>query len=271
MNKAISELQTIKHRLLDTWSAGDWGLIARGLRGSAEAFLDDVTVSPDERVLDVACGDGQLAIPAARAGARSTGIDIAEKWVEQARQRAKDEGLNVQFDVGDVESMPYEAESFDTVFSLIGAMFAPRPEVAMTEMLRVCRPGGRIIMGNWTPEGKIGEFFRIIARYAPPPDMPSPLLWGDENCVRGRFGDQVSDLRLNRRLLHFDYPMPPEEVVQHYFEHFGPTRKAFESLDETNQTALRRDLEQLWRNGNQGGKGTTQIDAEILEVVAVRR
>lgn len=271
MNTATSELESLKHRLLETWSAGNWGLIARGLRRSAEGFLDDLEVSPGERLLDVACGDGQLAVPAARAGARAVGIDIAPAWIEQARDRTESEGLDIRFDVGDVEDMPYETESFDTVVSLIGAMFAPRPDVAASEMLRVCRPGGRVVMGNWTPEGTVGDFFRIVASHAPPPDMPSPLMWGDEDCVRERFGDSVSELRLNRRLLHFDYPMPPEQVVAHYLEHFGPTRKAFESLDEEGQASLRGELLQLWEANNQDSSGaTTRSDAEILEVVAVK-
>lgn len=271
MNKAATDLATIKQRLFKTWTAGDWGIIARGLQQGAERFFDDLGVSPDERVLDAACGTGQLAIPAARAGAPATGIDIAEAWIEQARERAAAEGLDIRFDVGDVEDMPYESESFDVVLSLIGAMFAPRPEVATSELFRVCRPGGRVIMGNWTPEGFVGDFFRTIGRHAPPPDMPSPLLWGDEDCVRERFGERVSSLQMNRRMLRLDYPLPPSELVHHYLEHFGPTRTAFESLDGPGQNALLADLQALWTERNEAGDGATRIEAEFLEVIAVRR
>lgn len=267
----VSELETLKDRLLATWSAGDYGLIAQGLQRSAEEFIDDLSVSSGERVLDVACGSGQLAIPAARAGASVTGIDIAENWIEQARSRAGFEELDIRFDVGDAEAMPYDDHSFDTVMTLIGAMFAPRPDRALCEILRVCRPGGRIVMGNWTPEGFVGELFRTVGRHAPPPDMPSPLLWGEEDTVRERFGNDVSQLNARRRMLHFYYPMPPAEVANHYLEYFGPVRKAYESLDEKGKEALRSDIEALWSDHNVGIDGTTEADGEILEIVATRR
>lgn len=271
MKRDDSDIQTLKEGLKATWTAGDWGMIARGLERSAEGFLERVGVSPGERLLDVACGNGQLAVPAARAGAEAAGIDIAENWIEQARARAAAGNLDIRFDVGDVEAMPYEDERFDTVISLIGAMFAPRPELAVSEMLRVCRPGGRIVMGNWTPEGLVGRFFKIVGKYVPPPAMPSPLLWGDEDTVRERLTGGATDLRMSRQYLHFDYPMPASEIAAHYFEHFGPTRKAHEALDEPGREALASELSALWVENNQASDGTTQVDAEILEVVARRR
>jgi len=271
MNDQTDEITGLKAALHDTWSAGDYGLVASGLERSAGAFLDRMRVSSGQAVLDVACGTGQLAIPAARAGARVTGVDISAPWINQADRRARAEGLAACFDVGDVESLPYDSDEFDTVISLIGAMFAPRPALAASEMLRVCQPGGRIIMGNWTAEGFVGDFFRLVGGYSPPPDMPSPLLWGDEDTVRQRFADGVSELRLDRSSLHFDYPMAPPEVARHYCEHFGPTRKVWESLDQAGQGALQADLTRLWGDRNQADDGTTQVDAEILEIVAVRR
>lgn len=262
------DIGDLKQKLKTTWSAGDYGLIAKGLEKSAEEFLARVSVAPGERVLDVACGAGQLAIPAARAGAQVIGIDIAENWIAQARERAKAEGLDVRFDIGDAEAMPYEDAEFDIVLSLIGAMFAPRPERVTSELLRVTRPGGRIVMGNWTAEGFVGDFFKTVAKYAPPPPIPSPLLWGDEATVRERFGSGVSELNFTRSMMHFDYPMQPAEVVEHYLEHFGPTRQAVAKLDRDGREALRGDLEKLWRDANQASDGTTQVDAEILEVVA---
>lgn len=270
MSTQTAEIGDLKQRLHGTWAAGDYGKIARGLQRSAEAFLDDIGVQPGEELLDIACGAGQLAIPAARAGARVTGLDLAEQWIEQARERAAAEGLEARFDVGDAEALPYDDAGFDVIVSLIGVMFAPRPEVATAEMLRVCRPGGRIVLGNWTAEGFVGEFFRTVAAHVPPPDMPSPLLWGNEDTVRERLGPHVSELRLARRMLHFDYPMAPPEVAHHYFAHFGPTRKAWESLDEDGRQALHADLESLWQRHNQADDGTTQVDGEILEVIATR-
>jgi SAM-dependent methyltransferase len=264
------ELTELKERLRDTWTAGDYGRIARGLQQSAEDFLGGVPVGKGDALLDIACGTGQVAIPAARAGARVTGLDLAEQWIAQARERAAAEGLDVQFDVGDAEALPYGDDEFDIVISLIGVMFAPRPDVATAEMLRVCRPGGRIVLGNWTPEGFVGRFFKTVGTHVPPPDMASPLLWGDEDTVRERLGPHVRDLRIIRRHIHFDYPMPPAAVVSHYVEHFGPVRNAHRTLDADGRKALESDLEALWSEHNQADDGSTQVDGEILEIVALR-
>ncbi len=270
MSNQAPELAELKERLHGTWSAGDYGLIARGLQRSAEAFLERADLAAGEDLLDIACGTGQLTIPAARAGANATGLDLAEEWIEQARNRAAAENLDVRFDVGDAEALPYDDGRFDTVISLIGVMFAPRPEVATAEMVRVCRPGGRIVLGNWTAEGFVGEFFRTVSAHVPPPDVPSPLSWGNEETVRERLGPYVSDLRVSRGMLHFDYPMSPPDVAHHYFAHFGPAKLAYESLDDAGRRALYDDLHQLWERHNQADNGTTRTDGEILEVVAVR-
>jgi ubiquinone/menaquinone biosynthesis C-methylase UbiE len=158
----------------------------------------------------VACGAGQISIPAARAGARVTGVDIATNSIEQARARAQDEGLDARFEEGDAEMLPYEDASFDLVVSLIGAMFAPRPERVAAELVRVCRPGGRIVMANWTPEGFVGQMFKIIGKHVPPPAlMSSPLLWGDEATVRERLSDGVAELHVTKRQYPFYYPSSP--------------------------------------------------------------
>lgn len=270
MTQQTTDYSELKSALHATWSAGDYGLIAKGMERSAEDFLERASIESGESVLDIACGAGQLAIPAARAGARVTGLDVAEEWIIQARARAAEEGLEARFDVGDAEQLPYDDASFDVVISLIGVMFAPRPEVATAEMLRVCRPGGRIILGNWTPEGFVGEFFRTISSHVPPPDMPSPLLWGDADTVRQRLEPHVSRLQIARSHLHFDYPMPPSQLVAHYINHFGPARNAHAKLDEEGRRAFLDDLIALWQRHSQTDDGTTQVDGEILEVVAVR-
>jgi SAM-dependent methyltransferase len=264
------DLDALKERLKATWSAGDYGLIARGLEQSAEDFLADKNIASGERVLDAACGTGQLAIPAARRGAAVTGLDIAAAWIGQARDRAEAEALDIRFDVADAEAMPYPDGSFDVVLSLIGVMFAPRPERVVSELLRVCRPGGRIILGNWTREGLIGTFFQTVGQYAPPPDMPSPLLWGDEEVVRARLGHGVHALTLRRRMLRFDYPMPPADLADHFLTHFGPTQRAAAALDDGGRQALRGDLERLWAARNAARDGGTEVEGEILEVMAVR-
>lgn len=265
------EFMALKDQLKATWTTGDYGRVAEGLTGGAEVFFSRLPVERGTRLLDVACGSGQIAIPAARAGARVTGVDIAENWIEQARERAAGEDLDIRFDVGDAEDLPFDDASFDVTVSLIGAMFAPRPERVAAELLRVTRPGGNVIMGNWTSESFVGEFFRTVGRHAPPPEMPSPLLWGDEATVRERFGDNVSDLRLTRLPYEFHHDDSPAAVVDFYCEHFGPVKQALASLNTDQGTALRKDLLELWLRHNQAEDGTTRVIGEILEVVAITK
>ena len=268
-----TEMQSLKTRLKATWMAGDYGHFAQYLEPGALEFFARLHVQAGTRMLDVACGAGQVAIPAARSGAHVTGDDIATNSIEQARARAQDEGLEARFEEGDAEMLPYEDASFDLVVSLIGAMFAPRPERVAAEVVRVCRPGGRIVMGNWTPEGFVGQMFKTIGKHVPPPPlMPSPLLWGDEASVRERLRDGVADLRLTKRRYPFDYPFPPSEVVEHFRTYYGPMNRAFAALDAAGQAeGLRGDLEQLWTEHNSATDGTTRYESEYLEVVAVRR
>ena len=267
-----TEMESLKGRLKATWMAGDYGHFAKYLEPSALEFLARLPIQVGTHLLDVACGAGQIAIPAARAGAQVTGVDIATNSIEQARARAQAEGLNVRFDEGDAEMLPYEDASFDLVVSLFGAMFAPRPERVAAELVRVCRPGGQIVMGNWTPEGFVGQLFKTIGKHVPPPPlMPSPLLWGNEATVGERLHDDgVAELHLTKRQYPFYYPFPPSEVVEHFRTYYGPTNRAFAALDGAGQAALRRDLEQLWTEHNSATDSTTRYDSEYLEVIAVR-
>lgn len=265
------EMQALKARLKAMWMAGDYGHFAHYLEPGAMAFFPSLQISAGDRVLDVACGAGQLALPAARAGADVTGVDIATNLIGQARDRARAEGLEIRFEEADAEDLPYEDGSFDIVFSLIGAMFAPRPERVAAELVRVCRPGGRIVMGNWTPGGFVGQMFKTHGRHVPPPPaMPSPVLWGDEATVRERFGDGVADLRLTRKRYPMKYPFPPSEVVEFFRTYYGPSNRAFAALDADGQQALRSDLEALWSAHNRATDGTTALGAEYLEVAAIR-
>lgn len=265
------EMEALKARLKATWMAGDYGHFARYLEPGALEFLARLAVKPGTQMLDVACGAGQIAIPAARAGVRVTGIDIASNLIEQARARATAEGLDVRFDEGDAEMLPLEDAAFDLVVSLIGAMFAPRPERVAAELVRVCRPGGRIVMANWTPEGHVGQMFKIIGKHAPPPPlMPSPMKWGDEATVRERLADGIANLETTKRLYPMIYPFPPAEVVELFLVYYGPTNRAFGGLDTAGQGALRNDLEQLWADNNRATDGSTHVEAEYLEVVAIR-
>ena len=268
------EMEALKARLKATWMSGDYGHFATYLEPGALEFLSRINIEPGARVLDVACGAGQIAIPMSRAGAKVTGVDIATNLIEQARARAQAENLDAHFDEGDAEMLPYPDSSFDLVVSLIGAMFAPQPERVAAELKRVCRPGGKIIMANWTPSGFVGQMFKIHGKHVPSPAiMPPPVKWGDEGTVRERLNDGISHLKLSRRLYPFRYPFPPAEVVQFFRTYYGPSYKAFAALDALyeKQSALREELEQLWTEHNLASDGTTAVEAEYLEVVAIRQ
>ncbi|MDQ3801769.1 MAG: methyltransferase domain-containing protein [Acidobacteriota bacterium] len=266
------EMNELKSKLHSTWTAGDFGQIAKSYEASAAEFIERLNLQPGTCVLDVACGTGNLSLPAARARAVVTGVDIAANLIEQARANAERVGLVIQFDVGDAENLPYDDASFDAVVTMFGAMFAPRPEIVAAELKRVCRSGGTIAMANWTPGGFIGQMFKLTGKHVPPPKlMPSPILWGDEATVEERLGgDGIADLKMTRREVTFKYPFSPIEVVEHFRLYYGPTQKAFGALDESGQAALRRDLEQLWTENNQGAGGITEVKSEYLEVIARR-
>jgi SAM-dependent methyltransferase len=266
-----NDFDALKSRLKTTWMTGDYDVFSRYMEKDAECFFQRLGVKPGTRLLDVGCGAGQLALIAARAGARVTGCDISTNWLETARARAAAEGLDATFDEGDAESLPYEDGQFDAVVSLIGAMFATRPVRVAAELTRVCRPGGLIAMANWTPGGFIGQMFKTISKHIAPSGMPSQVLWGDEATVRDRLRFGIGDLKCTPRFYTFDYPFPPEEVVEFYRVNYGPTSRAFASLDAKGQEELRRELISLWSANNTAADGTTKVDAEYLEVIATRR
>jgi len=269
--KSPAELESLKARMKATWMAGDFGVIGRSHERAAEEFIARRSLAPGTHVLDVACGTGNLAIVAARGGARVTGVDIATNLLQQARTRAETEQLAIQFDEGDAERLPYADEAFDVVVSMFGVMFAPHPDVAAAELVRVCRPGGTIALANWTPTGFTGQTFKAVARHCPPPvNTPPPTQWGDESIVRQRLRDGILDLRMTRRTATFSFPYPPAQVVETFRTYFGPISNAFAALDPNGQAALRRELEQLWFAHNRATDGTTAVDSEYLEIVATR-
>ena len=199
-----------------------------------------------------------------------TGCDIASNWLAQARRRAAAEGLSVAFDEGDAEALPYGDDTFDAVVSLIGAIFAPRPERVAAELTRVCRPGGIIAMANWTGPGFVGQMFKTIAKHIAPSGMPSPLLWGDEPTVRERLKSGVATVECSRHLYELSYPFSPADVVKFFRENYGPMTRAFASIGEEGKRQLRGELTDLWSRCNRATDGTTRVDAEYLQVVAVR-
>ncbi|UQN08682.1 class I SAM-dependent methyltransferase [Deinococcus sp. QL22] len=265
------EMQAFKARLKATWESGDYGVFAQYLEPGALVFLRGLNLKAPERLLDVACGAGQLVIPASREGIDAVGVDIASNLIAQARHRAEAEGLSARFDEGDAEDLPYPDASFEVISSLFGAMFAPRPNLVAAELVRVCTHGGRIVLGNWTPASFIGGMFKVMGRHVPPPTlMPSPMLWGDESVVRERLSSGLRELSVERTPYPFAYPFDPARVVEFFRTFYGPTNRAFAALDDAGQAALRADLEAHWTEHNQATDGTTRLESELLVVRGVR-
>jgi SAM-dependent methyltransferase len=266
------ETDALKAKLRAVWNAGDFGVIAKSFESGAAGFAEELGIKAGTEVLDVACGNGNTAIPIAKAGASVTGVDLASYLIEQAKERSVKEGVKVTFEVGDAEDLPYADASFGGVVTMFGAMFAPRPDVVAGELIRVCKPGGFVSMANWTPEGFIGQMFKVTGKHVPPPaGMPSPLLWGNEETVRERFSSGVADIQLQREQMRFDFPFGPKETVEHFRQYYGPTQKAFDTLGADGQAALREDLERLWADANIAADGTTVVFSEYLNVRAVRQ
>lgn len=270
---SIPNIDEIKLKMKTAWNAGDYGTFATYMEPGAIEILNGWEIAPGETLLDVACGAGQISIPAARAGVKVTGVDISPNWIAFARKRAEKEGLDARFDEGDAESLPYDDNTFDVVATIVGAMFAPQPDKVASELLRVCKPGGRILMVNWTPEGMVGHMFREIGKHAKPPaGVVPPVLWGDEKTVRERFLDGIDSLRLTRKYYPlWSYPFEPAELVQFFFDYYGPTEKAYASLDDEGRASLRKGLETVFSNFNTSNNGKTTLKAEYLEVEAVKK
>jgi SAM-dependent methyltransferase len=251
------------------WTAGDFLPIARSFATGAEEFVARLSLRPGESVLDVACGTGNLAIPAARTGARVTGVDIAPNLIAKARQEAKRIGRIIAFDVGDAEALPYPDAQFDNTVTMFGAMFAYRPGRAAAELLRVTRPGGRVAMANWTPEGFLGKLLRIHAAVVPPPaGLPSPLLWGERAVVEERFGDRVAMLSTTRRSLELRFPLPPAAVTELFAACYGPTVTTLRAAGPDGACRLRGELTRLFNDHNLADDGTTVVSGEYLDVQA---
>lgn len=267
-------MQQLKESMRAAWMAGDFGMIAKATTLGAEDFVTRLDIPPDAHVLDVACGTGNTAIPLARRGARVTGVDIAPNLLEQARERAAAEGLDITFHEGDAEQLPYPNATFDAVVTMFGAMFAPRHEVVAAEFVRVLKPGGLLAMANWTPSGFAGQMFRVTARHAGAPlGVTPPVHWGHAKIVRDRLAGSFENVELEAVAIEFDIPASPAGAVSFFRTYFGPTQAAFDSLDEAGQSALAVDLEALWAGANKAPDpaSRTIIENEYLQVIARRR
>ncbi|MDF1503273.1 class I SAM-dependent methyltransferase [Roseisolibacter sp. H3M3-2] len=262
----------LRERSRRIWSAGDYDRVSAGFREGAEAFVARRQLRAGQRVLDAACGSGNLTIPAARTGAAVAGLDLVPSLLADARRWAADEGLAVVLEEGDVEALPYGDAQFDVVMSMFGVMFAARPERVVAELARVTRPGGQVALANWTRAGFTGKMLAMHAAMVPPPaGVPSPLLWADEDALRALFDERTWRLTTMRRTLSFRYPHTPAGTAELFRGTYGPTVRTFEALDEDRRATFAADLAAHWARHQRAQGAATEVEAEYLEVVAVRR
>ena len=268
---ATVDFDAIKRRQQITWTSGDYSNIGVRLQVVGELLAETVDVRAGERVLDVAAGNGNATLAAARRFANVTSTDYVPELLEKGARRALADGLPVELRVADAESLPFDDGSFDVALSSFGVMFAPNQARAASELQRVVRSGGRIGMANWTPEGFIGELFRAMAGHVPPPaGIQSPTLWGSEPRIVELFGPQAADIRCNRTYYNFRF-----RSAAHWIEVFracyGPMHKAYESLDAEHQEFLTCALTELLERRNVGGPDSLIIPSEYLEVVVIKK
>ena len=265
----VDRFRAIKARQQATWASGDFAVIGTTLQIVGELLSEAADVRAVDRVLDVAAGNGNATLAAARRFASVTSTDYVPALLERGRQRAEAERLaDVRFEVADAEALPYPNGSFDVVLSTFGVMFAPDHHRAAAEMTRVCRPGGRIGMANWTPDGFVGQLFRTVGRHVPPPPgVQSPLQWGTEAHVRELFPG-VRRIEHTPRQFAFRY-RSPQHWVQVFRDFYGPTHAAFGALDANGQAALEADLLALLRSQSLGGDGLV-VPGEYLETVITK-
>lgn len=261
------DLVALKRKQQATWSAGDYAVIGTTLQIVGETLCETLDLRARERVLDVAAGNGNATLAAARRWCDVVSTDYVGALLVRGQARASAEGLAVQFKEADAENLPYADGSFDVVLSTFGVMFTPNQERAASELARVCRPGGKIGLANWTPPGFIGELFKVIGRYVPPPaGVKSAALWGTEDRLRELFGESIATLETSHRNFVFRY-RTPQHWLDTFRTYYGPMQKAFGAVDAAQQEALAADLLYLVRQFNRAGDGAMVVPGEYLEAV----
>jgi ubiquinone/menaquinone biosynthesis C-methylase UbiE len=267
----MPDFAAIKQRQQATWASGDFAIIGVTLQIVGEQLAEACDIRAGERVIDIAAGNGNATLAAAHRFAEVTSTDYVQALLEKGRARAAAEGLQVGFRVADAENLPFEDASFDVALSTYGAMFTPDHTKPAREMLRVVRPGGRIGLANWTPEGFIGQLFKVIGTYIPAPmGLKSPALWGTEPHIVELFGTQARDIRTVRRHFNFRY-RSAAHWLQVFRDYYGPTHKAFAALTSSGQQALAQDITTLLDKHNIAGPSSLVVPAEYLEVVIERK
>ena len=271
LNVVGVDLAAVKARQQQTWASGDFAVIGTTLQLVGESLCEAADLQAGSRVLDVACGNGNAALAAAHRFGNVVGIDYVPALLQRARERAAAERLTIDFVEGDAEALPFPEGSFDVVLSTFGVMFAPDQQRAARELTRVVRRGGTIALANWTPEGFIGQLFKVIGAYLPPPaGLKSPALWGTEPHIVSLFGSQAADIRCVRRQFNFRY-RSSAHFIQVFRDFYGPMLKAFAALDEIKRAALERDITDLLERLNTAGRNWLVVPAEYLEIVIIKR
>ena len=265
------DLSAVKQRQQATWASGDYHMIGTQILIVSELLIESLDLRAAERVLDVATGSGNAALAAARRGCEVVGVDYVPALLDRARQRAEAEAVDVSFIEGDAEALPFADSSFDVVSSVFGSMFAPNQERTASELARVTRPGGRIGIVAHTPDGFIGQLFKVTAGHVPPPaGVRSPIQWGTEGRLRELFDGSIAELRVEHRHYAFRYASPMA-FIEYFRTFYGPTMKAFQAVGDAGRDALERDLLDLVGRFNRAEDGTMVVPSEYLEAVIVTR
>jgi ubiquinone/menaquinone biosynthesis C-methylase UbiE len=264
---SVTDFSLVKAKQQAAWAAGDYAVIGTTLQIVGESLCEALDLRAGQRVLDVAAGNGNATLAAARRWCDVVSTDYVPALLERARARAGAEGLAVQFEQADAENLQYEDGAFDVVLSTFGVMFTPNQEQAAAELARVCKPGGKIGLANWTPQSFIGEVFKLMGRYIPPaPGMKSPALWGTEERLRELFGSRIATLQAPRRNYMFRY-RSPRHWLDTFRTYYGPMHKAFAALDAGKQESLAEDLLGLAQRFNSATDGSMVAPSEYLEAV----
>lgn len=269
--KSAPSLDVVKGKQQAAWSSGNYAIVGTTLQIVGEQLAEAMDLRSGQKVLDVAAGNGNLTLAAARRWCDVTSTDYVETLLARGRKRAEAEGLSAKFQTADAENLPFADNAFDAVASTFGVMFTPDQDRAAAELLRVCKSGGRIGLANWTPDGFIGQMFKTIGKHLPPPaGLKSPALWGTRARLEEMFGNQASAIAAEPRVFNFRY-RSPQHFLDVFRDYYGPMLKAFEALDDAGRTALARDIIDLVGRFNTSGDATMVVSGEYLEVVIAKR
>ena len=268
---APTDLNALKTRQQTAWASGDYAVIGTTLQIVGEQLAEACDLRTDESVIDVAAGNGNATLAAARRGCVVTSTDYVGSLLERGAERARAEGLQATFEVADAEALPFADASFDAVLSTFGVMFSPDQARAAAELARVCRPGGRIGLANWTPEGFIGQVFKTLGRHLPPPaGVHPPSRWGVQANLHTLFGESASAISVTPRIFNFRY-RSPAHFIDVFRTWYGPIHKAFAALPVDGAQALESDLTELLTRMNRAGNASLVVPSEYLEVIVTRR